>query len=298
MAAGRACRIPLFNGTSFDFLKPFSSIHLCKRTSASLYHKNRKGTEEDVPEESFSYKLNYVMRNFVPETKKFAQEWKRAIVANPMLEANHGNYESVFRFDSKPAIDSWIVTADKDNQGGKSSASFVLSQNRTGLFRGNLCSDVPKDGKTKYSGYCNITYKVPMRSFARENNWDWSIFNSLLMKVRGDGRAYMVVIGTRCYSDINWLNRWSFPLYTRGGPYWQTVKIPFSKFIISYKGRVQDKQEHLPLSMVNSFGITIGNSAEGPFCLEIDSVAVMYDINLSSKHAYELYQDRNLEGQT
>lgn len=77
-----------------------------------------------------------------------------------------------------------------------------------------------------------------------------------------------------------------------------SIQIPFSKFYLSHRGRIQDTQGHLPLNIVNSFGITLADRVEGPFCLEIDYVGVMYDVNLSGKLAYELYQDPNLEGQT
>ena len=55
--------------------------------------------------------------------------------------------------------------------------------------------------------------------------FDWSPYTHLTMKVRGDGRSYNVNLHTYTDIDITWHDLWQFPLYTRGGPYWQTVKV-------------------------------------------------------------------------
>ncbi|BFZ12274.1 hypothetical protein BsWGS_15313 [Bradybaena similaris] len=300
MASGGVYRtLAVSTGRCWTFLKPKHKVlHEQRATTFYLYEKNKKGTDEDIPKPSLGYRINNFIRNFVPESKKFVKEKKLDLTTGVMLKAEHGNYQVMFRFDTPEVIASWIVSTDKDSNIGQSTASFALSQNRTGLFRGNICTEVPKDGITAYTGFANITCPPPMKSFQRETHWDWSLFNCLLVKLRGDGRHYNMVLGCDFEYDIQWLNRWTFPLYTRGGPYWQVAKIPFSKFYLSYRGRIQDKQQHVPLDKINSFGITLADKVNGPFFLEIDSVAVMYDVNLTGKHAYELYHDRNYLSQT
>ena len=56
------------------------------------------------------------------------------------------------------------------------------------------------------------------------------------------------------------------------------------------KGRIQDKQEPVQLEKVTHLGISVGDGNEGPFCLEIDSIAVMYDENHNEMFAYESYE--------
>ena len=57
-----------------------------------------------------------------------------------------------------------------------------------------------------------------------------------------DARTYSVNIHNKQFWDLTWMDLWQYPLYTRGGPYWQEYVIPYSKFILSSKGCIQDKQ--------------------------------------------------------
>lgn len=61
-----------------------------------------------------------------------------------------------FQFKNENDLSKWIVTSDKDNDEGQSVCTLELSPNGKGLFTGNLCLDVPKDGKIAKSGYCNM----------------------------------------------------------------------------------------------------------------------------------------------
>lgn len=148
----------------------------------------------------------------------------------------------------------------------------------------------------------------------------------LVLKVRGDGRSYLLNISTRGYFDVMWNDMYHYVLFTRGGPYWQYTKvcshfrqyqrvwssilftinidylainlwfklnlllqIPFSKFFLASKGRVQDKQYPIPLNKITNFGISAGDKIPGSFSLEIDYVGVEFDPNHHEDFAYEMY---------
>jgi len=87
-----------------------------------------------------------------------------------------------------------------------------------------------------------------------------------------------------------WNDVFTFVLYTRGGPYWQTTRIPLSKFFFASKGRIQDKQVPLPLTRISHFGITVSDKADGPFQLEIDYIGTDFDPTHNEETAYEMYE--------
>lgn len=69
-------------------------------------------------------------------------------------------------------------------------------------------------------------------------------------------------------------------------------QIPFSKFFLSSKGRIQDKQCPLPRHRVSGFGISVASRAghDGPFSLEIDYIGLEYDPVHKEEFAYEMYK--------
>lgn len=133
-------------------------------------------------------------------------------------------------FNSSTNQDNWIVTSDSDHDEGFSSCNFTLSPAGKGLFTGTLSTQVPKDGKIKRSGYCNVRSVRPVKSFKRDSFHDWSNYTHLVMRVRGDGRTYMLTLGCAGYFDMTWNDQYHFGLFTRGGPHWQVSRVSHSNF--------------------------------------------------------------------
>ena len=101
----------------------------------------------------------------------------------------------------------------------------------------------------------------------------------------------MINLHMEATTDMAWHDLWRYPLFTRGGPYWQTVTIPFSKFFFTNKGYVQDDMIQVPQRHIVSLGITIADNYDGPFCLEIDTIKVLFHPTLKlEEHAYETYK--------
>ncbi|GCC21292.1 hypothetical protein chiPu_0019759, partial [Chiloscyllium punctatum] len=123
---------------------------------------------------------------------------------------------------------------------------------------------------------------------------DLTNFNTLHIRLRGDGRPWMVNISSEMYFSHQKDDLYSYFLFTRGGPYWQDVKIPFSKFFLSSRGRIQDNQHPLWLDKISTIGFTLGDKVDGPFQLEIDFIAVYNDRAHTEEFAYETYK-RNPE---
>ena len=113
-----------------------------------------------------------------------------------------------------------------------------------------------------------------------------------VMRVRGDGRSYLINLSCEGDFDIIWNDIYHYVLYTRGGPHWQFVRIPFSKFFLASKGRVQDRQCPIVLNRVTNIGFAVGAKGghDGNFNLEIDYIGVEYDPNFKEEFAYEMYK--------
>ena len=70
-----------------------------------------------------------------------------------------------------------------------------------------------------------------------KRSYDWSQFNTLYLRVRGDGRPWMVNIR----EDTDIIQRkdqmYSYFMFTRGGPYWQEVKVTAAQVFSCMKKR-------------------------------------------------------------
>lgn len=273
----------------YSFLQGRSHQIMCV-AGMSVWEKDKKGgygKPSDIP---MTKMVKDGVKMIGSEVGMFCHEVKEKFACDQRIHLDHGDYEKIWTFKDRMSVQDWVVTADHDNNEGFSQAHFTFSKYNTGLFHGHLSQQIPKDGVIKRTGYCNVRSPTKFMSFKRAENHDWTPFSHLLMRVRGDGRSYMITLGVDRFFDIGWHDQYHYPLYTRGGPYWQTAKIPFSKFYVTSKGRIQDKQEPVPLERITHLSISVGDGYEGPFYLELETIAVMYDENHDELFAYETYE--------
>lgn len=72
----------------------------------------------------------------------------------------------VWSFGKKEDLEKFVVTADRDFNEGHSHANFEIGSAGYGYFNGFVDSRVPKDGKVKRSGYCNVkSIRAMVRKF-------------------------------------------------------------------------------------------------------------------------------------
>ncbi|GFG31534.1 hypothetical protein Cfor_09190 [Coptotermes formosanus] len=223
------------------------------------------------------------------EIMLWKDEMKEHIEGDPIVAYRRGEIDIMWQFSQPAALSQWVTTSDSDHKEGYSTCELSLSKGGNGLFTGTVSTQVPKDGRIKRAGYCNMRSMRPRRSFKRDSYFDWRMYSHIVLRVRGDGRSYMLNISTMGYYDIMWNDIYSYVLFTRGGPYWQVSKIPFSKFFLSSKGRIQDKQNPIPLDKVTHVGISAGDKINGPFHLEIDYIGLEFDPTHTEEFAYEMY---------
>ncbi|GAB6025799.1 hypothetical protein CHUAL_011776 [Chamberlinius hualienensis] len=259
----------------------------------AFWEPYRKGHKKYEPKKrTFSERLKLV-RNSWPSLKEEIIKYKEEIREKLLMDApfvRPGDSEYLFRFDDSNILKNFIVTSDKDHSEGYSECQLVVNENRKGVFKGILSNVMPNDGSQARTGYCNFTCKRPTKSFNREIYFQWIPYTHLIMRLRGDGRNYMINLHCSGEYDVHWNDMFSNVLYTRGGPYWQLAKIPFSRFFLMSKGRIQDRQAEANLNRITRLGITCADSNPGPFQLEIDYIALYFDPLHEEKSAYELYQ--------
>lgn len=274
-------------------LATITSQKRCFRTSACLkeyfWEKDDKGGyDTKIPPLPFRQRMRHGLVELKKEIALWKSEVKEKFEGDPLLVYRPGEVDIAWKFEGDKSLEKWIVTSDKDHNEGFSHCELTTSKTGKALFSGEIVARTPIDGRVKRSGYCNIKSERARKSFKRESHLDWRFYNMLIMRIRGDGRHYMLNIHTRGYFDITWNDIYHYVLYTRGGPYWQVARIPFSKFFYANKGRIQDQQEPIPLGKVSSFGITAARYP-GKFSLEIDYIGLEYDPSFTEEFAYEMY---------
>lgn len=223
------------------------------------------------------------------ECVTWKEEWKEKIRSDPKMYED-GDVEVLYKFDNQKTIDLWDTACDRDWEEGFSNCTFQRSKAGHALFSGFLDSTrMPKDGRVNRTGWANASGPEARRSFYRNASYDWTLFTHLVMRVRGDGRNYAIILRTHGMMDVTWFDIYSYGLYTHGGPYWQYCKIPFSRFFYMAKGRLQDQQVDIPLTKVKSLGFTLMDTKTGPFSLEIDYIGLCFDPSHTEEFAYEMY---------
>ncbi|EYC41661.1 hypothetical protein Y032_0560g3465 [Ancylostoma ceylanicum] len=190
---------------------------------------------------------------------------------------------------STQALSRWRTGCDSDWNEGFSTVDFVPTDNKTALFKGHICTEVIKDGRLERAGWATV--KLQDTKFLNRKKYlsKWRNFSHLLIKCRGDGRSYKIMLHAPLAIDMTWGDSFSYPLHTHGGPYWQYEKIPFSKFFHTVAGRIQDKQCRVHLDDVSSLGIVLMDRIDGDFQLELDYIGVYNDRSHLEEFAYETY---------
>jgi NADH dehydrogenase [ubiquinone] 1 alpha subcomplex assembly factor 1 len=252
----------------------------------------KQGYEKEQPLLPTKKMILEGLKDLKEEIIMWKDEVKEKLETDPILIYRPNEIDVYCRFNTIEEVEKWIVTSDSDHNEGYSRANFELSTAGYGLFNGIVTANLPKDGRIKKAGYASIRSQRHTKSFRRNTYYDWSTYNTLVLRVRGDGRPYMINIGTEGTFDVTWNDIYHFVLYTRGGPHWQITKIPFSKFFLASNGVVQDKQFPIPLNKITSFGFAVSGRGgfDGPFSLEIDYIGLEYDPSNIEEFAYEMYK--------
>lgn len=291
----------IFSRILTDFMVGRRSLHTTSSLSCFLQRDRKSGYkvvyDRPPPEQNLSVlgRIREGYRQFKEEFGILMEEVREQLRMDPIFIYRPNEVDVVWRFKGDPkSLAQWVTTCDSDYNEGYSTVKLEMSSTGTGVFSGTISTRLPKDGRIKYAGYCNMNSVPKRRSFKREVYHDWSAYTHIVLRVRGDGRCYVLNIATRGIFDLTWNDMYHYVLHTRGGPYWQYVRIPFSKFIFSSKGRLQDNQIPIMLHEITNFGISLADDVNGHFRLEIDYIGLEHDEFHNEESAYESYDVRGI----
>lgn len=163
----------------------------------------------------------------------------------------------------------WVTVLD-GVMGGRSSGSFVV-RNGVLRFTGVL--------NTNGGGFSSIRTPTP--------GLDLTGFAGVHLRVRGDGRTYSVRMEQRGQDRsrrrrVRANYRGEFKATKlNGSAGWQDVYLPFERFVPTWRGRILDRPE-IDVSRVGLLGVTLADGVDGPFAIEIDSIAAYRPLDLEA----------------
>ncbi|XP_068663666.1 probable complex I intermediate-associated protein 30 [Aristolochia californica] len=189
----------------------------------------------------------------------------------------------IFKFNSKEELKRWHLYSDSE-YGGLSSASLEVQEAGSGLngiFSGSLSPDVIEGSRWKMnrSGFCG------MRSKKFDGYIVLDAYDTIAMKLKGDGRCYISTIYTE-----NWVNSpgqeednsWQAFIFVPKDD-WFIAKIPLDRYLPTWRGNVIDATMEMNLCRIVGMSVSINAEAHAPgaksgpgdFRLEIDWIKAL-----------------------
>ncbi|XP_020627730.1 complex I intermediate-associated protein 30, mitochondrial-like [Orbicella faveolata] len=207
----------------------------------------------------------------------------KTLFPDPM--ANFKYSEVLWNFRNKETLEQWTLITD-EQFGGKSTAEFVRSPGGKAVFKGNISTELPAATNVKYSGMCSIRSQPQRDRKGDVTANEVADYDGIVVRLRGDGRTYTLNVQTKGIRDDD-IHQSFF--HTRGGPYWEIVRLPFTKFVLTNAGYLQDQQMYFP--RIRTVGFTLADHNTGPFHLEIDYIKLVMFM-YQPKHFKYHYQSK------
>lgn len=168
------------------------------------------------------------------------------------------NMKWVFRYD-KGDNSSWQSLNDNVMGGISTGENFVTEKNTL-----------------KFEGYLSLENNGGFASIRSERSLhNLKEFDTLVMKIKGDGREYYMNLHTDVYIPAGsyWAKFKTFPNK------WMEIRIPLSSFIATSFGRQIPFYPRLNKSKIRRFGFIIADKKTGKFGLEVDWIKAVRNGN-------------------
>ena len=177
-----------------------------------------------------------------------------ALCASPMGIKSNTKYKNIVNFEDPTSPVEWMVVND-NVMGGVSRSSISISKEGYMLFNGNVSLDYGGGFASVRSSY---------------GNWDIGMFDGFVLKFWGDGKTYQF----RCRTGNNF-DGVAYRLYFEtNSEKWQEIRLPFSKFVPTFRGRILSNVKPLDPNEIRNLGLMISDKQSGNFNLKIAWIGV------------------------
>ena len=171
------------------------------------------------------------------------------------MEIKSSNMNSVIvNFGDTINSVEWRVVND-DVMGGVSRSKVKINPGGYMLFDGNVSLNYG-------GGFASVrsSYK----------NWGIGNFDGFVIKVLGDGKSYQF----RCRMGNNFDGVAYRHYFQTNNENWQEIRLPFSKFVPTYRGRILSDVTPLDPKAIRNLGLMISDKQSGNFNLKIAWIGV------------------------
>lgn len=137
-------------------------------------------------------------------------------------------------------------------------------------FHGNISIELPRNNpKVERTGYAAWRNHDRPATIFGKSLWDVNPFIYLALRVKSDGRKYLVNVQTESivHTDIH-----QHRLFAQRPGEWETVMIKWNDFVRTNYGTVVEPQLEMLTQKVRTIGIGLTDRVPGPFDLAISRV--------------------------
>ena len=164
------------------------------------------------------------------------------------------NYRVIVIFSGPINSVEWMVVNDNE-MGGVSHSRVRINQEGNMVFNGHVSLDYGGGFASVRSSY---------------ENWKIGKFDGFVIKVWGDGKTYQF----RCRMGKN-LDGVAYRHYFQtNNVNWQEIRLPFSKFVPTYRGRIISDTTPLDPQAIRHLSLLISDKQSGNFHLKIAWIGV------------------------
>lgn len=176
------------------------------------------------------------------------------VAANDRVDSAIMEVTTICTFNSPVTSGRWMIVND-GVMGGTSSSRIDLNDSGVAVFSGTVSLE-------NNGGFAST------RSVLDQT--DLSGHSGIVIRIRGDGNRYQFRVRTSDgFDGVAYRHN-----FDTEPDIWREIKLPFSDFLPTFRGRILSDVPPLDPSRIAQIGFLIAEKQEGEFRLEIDSIGV------------------------